>query len=75
MEVFFPGISFGFFWSFVSRFFYLGVLYKHQEQQKDQGTKQQSQRGENETVTKGGGRKGIPLNEGEVEVRKRREEL
>ena len=47
------------------------MLYKHQEQQKGQGTKQQSQReGESETVTKGGSRKGIPLNEGEVGVRK-----
>ena len=47
------------------------MLYKHQEQQKGQGTKQQSQReGESKTVRKGGSRKGIPLDEGEVGVRK-----
>ena len=51
--------------------FFLELLYKHQEQQKGQGTKQQSQReGESETVTKGGSRKGTPLNEGEGAVRK-----
>ena len=50
--------------------FFLGVLYKHREQQKGQGTKQQSQReGESETVTKGRSRKGAPLNEGEGAVR------
>ena len=50
---------------------FLGVLYKHPVQQKGQGTKPQSQReGESEAVTKGGSRKGIPLNEGEVGVRK-----
>ena len=47
------------------------MLYKQQEQLKGQGTKQQSQReGESETVTKGGSRKGIPLNEGYIEMRK-----
>ena len=51
--------------------FFLGVLYKHQEQQKGQGTKQLSQReGESETVTKGGSRNGLPLNDGEGAVRK-----
>ena len=51
--------------------FFLRELYNHQEQQKGQGTKQQSQReGESKTVTKGGSRKRIPLNEGEVGVRK-----
>ena len=65
-----PLFFFVFFWDLFSRVI-LGVLYKHQEQQKGQGTKQQSQReGESETVTKGGSRKGIPLNEGEVGVRK-----
>ena len=42
--------------SFSGMFFFalfLGVFYKHQEQQKGQGTKQQSQReGETETVTR-----------------------
>ena len=47
------------------------MLYKQQEQQKGQGTKPQNQReGESETVTKGGSRKGTPLNEGEGAVRK-----
>ena len=54
------------FWNYCLRFS-LGVLYKHQDQQEGQGAKQQSQReGESETVTKGGSRIGIPLNEGEV---------
>ena len=51
--------------------FFLGVLYKHQEQPKGQEKKQQSHReGESETMTKGGTRKGIQLDEREVAVRK-----